>query len=96
MMVHDVEDRQLKGPIDVLAPYTSLKTPTPRSTSVRPTAATRRLPHGEPVKISCEPAPSPPEVPGVITTDKPTRAFATKLIEAIGWHRHWNRASAST
>jgi hypothetical protein len=23
MMVHDVEERQLKGPIDLLAPYTS-------------------------------------------------------------------------
>ena len=29
--------------------------------------------------------------PGVITTDVPKRAYAAALIEAIGWHRHWDR-----
>ena len=28
---------------------------------------------------------------GVIAADSPKRAFTTALVEAIGWHRHWNR-----
>jgi hypothetical protein len=27
----------------------------------------------------------------VVSATKPARAFATALIEAIGWHRHWTR-----
>jgi catalase len=32
--------------------------------------------------------------PGVLTADKPNRAFAAALAEAIGWHRHWDRSPA--
>jgi catalase len=28
---------------------------------------------------------------GVVTATTPNRAFATNLIESIGWHRHWSR-----
>jgi len=31
------------------------------------------------------------EVPGVVLSDKPTSGFTDQLIEAMGWHRHWDR-----
>ena len=30
--------------------------------------------------------------PGVITAGTPGRAFTMALVEAVGWHRHWDRA----
>jgi catalase len=33
--------------------------------------------------------------PGVITADTPKRGFASALIEALGWHRHWDRPPTS-
>jgi catalase len=38
----------------------------------------------------------PADAAGVITTDTPKRAFATALVEAIGWHRHWERPPISS
>jgi catalase len=34
--------------------------------------------------------------PGVVTAPTPSRAFAKQLVEAISWHRHWDRSTAST
>ena len=31
------------------------------------------------------------ETPGLVTAPKASRAFSKALIEAIGWHRHWDR-----
>ncbi len=36
----------------------------------------------------------PTSGPGVITADVPKRGFAAALIEALGWHRHWDRGPA--
>ena len=38
----------------------------------------------------------PADAPGVITADVPTRGFATAVIEAVGWHRHWDRPPTPT
>ena len=35
----------------------------------------------------------PAESPGVVTARNSDRAFAKALIEAVGWHRHWDRTS---
>ncbi|MEX0790823.1 MAG: catalase, partial [Actinomycetota bacterium] len=32
------------------------------------------------------------DAPGVVTADKPAKAFAESVVEAVGWHRHWDRA----
>ena len=32
------------------------------------------------------------DLPGVITAPTSGRAFAKALVEAIGWHRHWDRS----
>jgi catalase len=32
------------------------------------------------------------EAPGIVMAQSPKRAFSAALIEAIGWHRHWERA----
>jgi catalase len=37
----------------------------------------------------------PDDVPGVVTAPNADAAFAAALIEALGWHRHWNRVNAS-
>ena len=34
----------------------------------------------------------PADAPGVITADIPKRGFAAAVIEAVGWHRHWDHA----
>ena len=31
------------------------------------------------------------EAPGVVTSDRAAKAFAGALVEALGWHRHWQR-----
>ena len=33
----------------------------------------------------------PADAAGVITADVPSRGFATAVIAAVGWHRHWGR-----
>jgi catalase len=35
------------------------------------------------------------EAPGVVAAKSPTRAFSAALIEAIGWHRYWERDEPS-
>jgi catalase len=35
------------------------------------------------------------DAPGVVTSTKPSRVFVQSLIEAIGWHRHWERTPES-
>ena len=37
-----------------------------------------------------------PDAPGVVTGPTPSRAFSKSLIEAIGWHRHWDRPMATS
>ena len=37
----------------------------------------------------------PADAPGVVTSSKPSRVFIQNLIEAIGWHRHWERTPDS-
>jgi catalase len=29
--------------------------------------------------------------PGIVTGEKPAKAFNDAFIEALGWHRHWER-----
>jgi len=36
----------------------------------------------------------PADMPGIVTAGTCQRAFTQALIEAIGWHRHWNRPAA--
>ena len=31
------------------------------------------------------------DAPGVVTGDRVVKAFAGALVEALGWHRHWER-----
>ena len=35
------------------------------------------------------------EAPGVVTAKSPTRVFSAALLEAIGWHRYWERDERS-
>jgi catalase len=35
------------------------------------------------------------DAPGVVTAAKASRQFVQSLIEAIGWHRHWERTSGN-
>ena len=35
----------------------------------------------------------PAGAPGVVSSTKPSRSFVQNLIEAIGWHRHWERTA---
>jgi catalase len=35
------------------------------------------------------------DLPGVVTAKTPTRAFNSSFVEAIGWHRYWERDDAS-
>jgi catalase len=37
----------------------------------------------------------PSDASGVVTAPKGGRSFANELIEAIGWHRHWDRPTLS-
>jgi catalase len=34
----------------------------------------------------------PSDAPGIVTEAGASRTFAKKLIEAMGWHRHWDRS----
>jgi catalase len=43
---------------------------------------------GQDVLAACS---IPAEAAGVITADIPKRGFAAAVIEAVGWHRHWDR-----
>jgi catalase len=31
------------------------------------------------------------DLPGVVVGDKADAAFASRLVESMGWHRHWGR-----
>ncbi len=33
----------------------------------------------------------PLDSPGVVASPKPSRKFTQDLVEAVGWHRHWDR-----
>ena len=37
----------------------------------------------------------PVDAPGVVTSKGASRAFAKELIEAVGWHRHWDRTTGN-
>ena len=32
-----------------------------------------------------------PETPGVVLAEVADKAFITQLVEALSWHRHWER-----
>ena len=48
---------------------------------------------GQEVLAACS---VPADTSGVVTADVPKQAFASALIEAIGWHRHWDRPTRAS